>query len=148
MCLKIWYKHTYIYIFTNVFVCVCQGKKVLPGLEPGSEDSESSVITSYTIGPYFDVPWRELMFTMIGWPSGLRRQLKALFSSEARVRTPLRSSLLCTPCSEYMLWIETGELSLWELSWPSGLRRQTQVLFLIRGRGFEPHWKHFSCVDK
>ena len=26
-------------------------KKVLPGLEPGSEDSESSVITSYTTGP-------------------------------------------------------------------------------------------------
>ena len=34
------------------------------------------------------------MADMFGWPSGLRRQLKALFSSEARVRTPLRSLFL------------------------------------------------------
>ena len=31
---------------------------------------------------------------MVGWPSGLRRQFKALVSSEARVRIPLQSFLL------------------------------------------------------
>ena len=38
-------------------------------------------------------PVRYLQLILVGWPSGLRRQVKALISSEARVRIP--SQPLC-----------------------------------------------------
>ena len=44
---------------------------------------------------------------LIGWPSGLRRQLKALFSSEARVRTPLLSTQFGQGGANTPAWIRT-----------------------------------------
>ena len=42
--------------------------------------------------------------SMTGWPSGLRRQIKALVSSEAWVRIPLQSIVFSSCYSLFMFW--------------------------------------------
>ena len=69
-----------------------QRKKVLPGFEPGSENSKSSVITDYTIGP---------LIIMLLFVTSARMQLQQTrqeYKSETVVWT-LSFTIVCTYCS-------------------------------------------------
>ena len=67
--------------------------------DPGSNPGRTSfflclLINRVDFNKALELNWRTVCkgYDMIGWPSGLRRQFKALVSSEARVRISSQSS--------------------------------------------------------
>ena len=86
-------------------------------------------------------PWCR---TAVGWPSGLRRQVKALISSEARVQIPSQPA---APCGEAMAQLAARRIPDPKAggSSPSGLTRAGVFLFAPakkgRGRGSESRFR-------
>ena len=72
-----------------------------PGSNPGRTSSffvyfiaAAAGVNRVGFNTALELNWRTVSkgYDMIGWPSGLRRQFKALVSSEARVRISSQSS--------------------------------------------------------